>query len=337
MKRSTAGNRSLAAALVLAASGASHGSWSVVFSEQFDADGLIDEELWTTPIWDPECNPAWIPRTALRNWLQAYGQSELCVQDGSAILTLETYNPFAQDPGDSFYGTEIDTLDRFEVGEGLAMEARVWIDPALPRGAVMSLFGYRREGTCAGGYITNEIDLEILSNLYLDDPVSLLTNVYVDEPPGVGHPEVVPVTATFPGQYNVIRIEWFPDRIRWRVNGELVHERMDLVPAGELEVRLNTWAPDEDFGLAYDGDFLPVDTPGENTVYEYRVDYVIVERWSCEADFNDDGVVATSDLLQLLGTWGPCAGCETDLNGDGVVSTADLLALLGEWGPCLEP
>lgn len=60
---------------------------------------------------------------------------------------------------------------------------------------------------------------------------------------------------------------------------------------------------------------------------------------ACEigfADLNDDGVVGTSDLLILLGFWGPCPGepveCLGDLNADQNVGTADLLILLNNWG-----
>lgn len=55
----------------------------------------------------------------------------------------------------------------------------------------------------------------------------------------------------------------------------------------------------------------------------------------CPADITGDGVVDVSDLLALLGAWGPCAGnCAEDLNGDGIVDVSDLLLLLGEWGTC---
>jgi hypothetical protein len=53
----------------------------------------------------------------------------------------------------------------------------------------------------------------------------------------------------------------------------------------------------------------------------------------CPADCGDDnGQVATADLLALLSQWGGPGSC--DLNGDLIVSTGDLLDLLGEWGPC---
>jgi hypothetical protein len=52
-------------------------------------------------------------------------------------------------------------------------------------------------------------------------------------------------------------------------------------------------------------------------------------------DLNGDGVVDVSDLLILLGAWGPCppsGDCPADLDGDGAVNVSDLLILLGNWG-----
>ena len=50
------------------------------------------------------------------------------------------------------------------------------------------------------------------------------------------------------------------------------------------------------------------------------------------ADLNGDGCVNVSDLLLLIGAWGPCAGCSADINNDGVVNVSDLLLLIGAWG-----
>lgn len=49
-------------------------------------------------------------------------------------------------------------------------------------------------------------------------------------------------------------------------------------------------------------------------------------------DLNNDGVVDVSDLLILLGAWGPCLNCPADYNGDGTVDVSDLLLLLANWG-----
>lgn len=71
----------------------------------------------------------------------------------------------------------------------------------------------------------------------------------------------------------------------------------------------------------------------------------------CLGDIDGDGQVGTSDLLALIGAWGPCPEimqvhgcpcdggsltvCRADLNGDRVVDNLDLIILLGKWGLCV--
>ena len=57
----------------------------------------------------------------------------------------------------------------------------------------------------------------------------------------------------------------------------------------------------------------------------------------CPWDLDDNAAVGVSDLLSLLGSWGPCppkADCPADFDGSGDVGVKDLLILLGNWGPC---
>lgn len=57
----------------------------------------------------------------------------------------------------------------------------------------------------------------------------------------------------------------------------------------------------------------------------------------CPFDSDDDGQVGASDLGNLLGAWGECAGDEclcVDADADGHVDAFDLANLLGAWGPC---
>ena len=52
-------------------------------------------------------------------------------------------------------------------------------------------------------------------------------------------------------------------------------------------------------------------------------------------DIDGDGIVGTTDLILLLGAWGPCddcGACPEDLDGDCVVGTTDLILMLGNWG-----
>ena len=56
--------------------------------------------------------------------------------------------------------------------------------------------------------------------------------------------------------------------------------------------------------------------------------------FSCPSDFDLSGEVNVTDLLLLLGAWGPNPGHVADINGDGSVNVTDLLTLLAAWGPC---
>ncbi len=53
----------------------------------------------------------------------------------------------------------------------------------------------------------------------------------------------------------------------------------------------------------------------------------------CPADFDGDGMVGVSDLIEILCAWGNKGGPE-DLDGSGFVDIGDLLVLLETWGPC---
>lgn len=54
----------------------------------------------------------------------------------------------------------------------------------------------------------------------------------------------------------------------------------------------------------------------------------------CVGDVNGSGNVDITDLLAIIGAWGPCVGCSADINGDDVVDITDLLAIIAAWGPC---
>ena len=47
-----------------------------------------------------------------------------------------------------------------------------------------------------------------------------------------------------------------------------------------------------------------------------------------------DMAVNVTDLLALLGAWGPNLGHPTDFNDDGDTDVLDLLTLLAPWGVC---
>ena len=104
----------------------------------------------------------------------------------------------------------------------------------------------------------------------------------------------------------------------------------------------------KEFDLANVGGFSPTDQfrvrflvsdLGTGSVVEAGVDGLILtgaycDEVSCSSDVNGDGVVSVTDLLALIGDWGPCGGCNTDIDGSGTVDVSDLLTVIGDWGPC---
>ena len=52
----------------------------------------------------------------------------------------------------------------------------------------------------------------------------------------------------------------------------------------------------------------------------------------CDGDVNGDTIVDVTDLLAVVGSWGPCVSCMTDIDGNGVVDVTDLLIVVGILG-----
>ena len=72
-------------------------------------------------------------------------------------------------------------------------------------------------------------------------------------------------------------------------------------------------------------------TDGTAGLYTFDV----IPDTSILGDLDGDGTVGVSDLLILLGSWGPCGDCDdciADLDDDCTVGVSDLLILLGNWG-----
>ena len=67
---------------------------------------------------------------------------------------------------------------------------------------------------------------------------------------------------------------------------------------------------------------------------KYPLDILEPPSDPCTADVNTDGVVDVSDILLVIGAWGPCKGCDADVTGDSMVDVSDILVVIAHWGPC---
>lgn len=207
--------------------------------------------------------------------------------DTALRLQLDTYNPSALTPGDSFFGTGIKTIDTFNRGDGgLAVEARVRVidseENPLARGIIDSVFFFT-----PGLTIRDEIDFELLSN-FIDDAQNnnsepnIFTNVFDDDPfTARGDFEVVN-SGDIPGlegfdltEFNTFRIEWLEDKVVWKVNDIIVREELETFPDEDMGVFLNTWA--NGFPEAIDESLIPTNNLESNQTFFYDIGYIQVE------------------------------------------------------------
>ena len=107
-------------------------------------------------------------------------------------------------------------------------------------------------------------------------------------------------------------------------NGEPNTESLEQM--GELEPGQYTLQVEASVGIDSE---VPPPASGEAFF-----DFTFEVAAACPWDLDDNSTVGVSDLLSLLGSWGPCKDCPADFDGNGSVGVSDLLALLANWGPC---
>lgn len=198
------------------------------------------------------------------------------VAAGTLRLRLDTYNPTAEEPADSFQGSEIDSTESFPVKSGLALRARARLVAPVPAGVVGSLFAY---ALLPDNTARDEIDFELLGNDVVAGNERVLSNVFDDDDfAQPGDKAFVTVAGLDPSEFHVYEIRWSRDRVRWFVDGNEVREETATVPGESMNVRLNFWAPGDGFAEAYDASLQPVAAAEDNESYYYEVDFVEVRR-----------------------------------------------------------
>ena len=286
----------LAIFLACSFSAAASAETVVLLRDDFDGSAL-DTTKWFVPTGDG----TFFGRTQIRP-----PSVPLTVADGRIRLQLDTYNPSALVPGDSFFGSEIDTLDSYEVGPGLEFEARVRFVAPLPGGLVGALFSFvflppdRRD----------EIDVELLSNDLVASEERILTNVFEDDDfSQSGAKAFAPVAGLDLSAFNTYAVRWLPDRVKWFVNGALVREETTPVPDDPMNVRLNFWAPDMFFVEAYDASLQPAAAEQDNETYFYEVDYVEIRRVLVNTpSLSAPGLLLAALALGAAGVFAACHG-----------------------------
>jgi hypothetical protein len=262
----------------------------VLLRDDFDGSSL-DTSKWFVPT-----GPGtFFGRTQLRPPSEA-----LIVDSGVVRLQLDTHNPTASVPGDSFWGSEIDTIDSYEVASGLSFSARVRFVSGVPGGLVGSLFSFVFLPAIPGH---DEIDFELLSNDVVALEKRVLTNVFDDDdfnqPGDKAFAHVAGLDLT---EFHVYEIRWYPDRVEWVVDSDLVRSETVTVPDDPQNIRLNFWAPDMFFTEAYDATLVPASAAENNDVYYYEVDFVEIRRLATDVPaIGTMGWIVLGSLLVLVG------------------------------------
>ncbi len=245
--------------------------------------GSLNQSVWRLPVG----GGTFFGRTQIRPPSQAP-----VVSNGVITLLLDTHNPTALTPGDSFWGHEIQTRQLFSVGNGLSIKSSLRFADGDPRGRVGGFFTFGIESPFV---IRDEIDFELLSNQAGNQ--TILTNVFDDDGFNVGGDvQNVFVPGLDITEFTEYEIRWFPNRIEWYVSGQLIRTETGTVANDPQEVRVNHWAPDQFFTIAYDASLQPVASAALNESFALEVDYVEVIRID-PGDFDFDDDVDVADIL----------------------------------------
>ena len=239
---------------------------ATLFFDDFNGSSL-DETAWRLPTG----NGTFYGRTQIKP--PAFNGQNLRpeVAGGSVTLQLDTYN--ASDPNaNSFWGHEIQTRQTFLPGaDGVSIETRMRFLNTPAGGLVGGFFTWGYDNNSG---IRDEIDVEILSNDLTAE--RFLTNVYNNDTfNDLGDSAFAGLPGFDMTEWNTYEILWLSDRIQWILNGTQVREQIVTVGGNPSEVRLNIWAPNEGFGVAYDSALQPTGAVG-NQQYQLEVDYVKV-------------------------------------------------------------
>jgi hypothetical protein len=132
------------------------------------------------------------------------------VSNGALDLQLQTYNPTALVPGDSFLGSAIFSNQSFSLttpGTGIAFTAVAKLGTVVP-GMDGGIFSYGLNSSSSH----SEIDFESLSDIAAVANNQEQTNIYQNAPTNsVGNPVSVPAQNLT--VFHTYTIEWFPSEV----------------------------------------------------------------------------------------------------------------------------
>ncbi len=272
---------------------------TLLFFDGFDAPAAdVDRSVWETQ----EGSAAFFGQTAIRNPKSSptagLPSTIEVTNEGYARLRLDTFNP--TDPAHrTFWGSEIDTIQEWKPSstEGIRFEARVRNGINYLSGMITSVFSY---GLADNGLTRDEIDFEFLTKQYINTiKKKIFVNRFNNEGfSSGGAGELIETSIDFT-DWNLFRIDWTPQFIRWYVNDVKVATADANIPINEMGMRLNIWVPDQYFTEAYDSDLKAAISLSENQTFFYDVDFARVSSFTVVPE-------PATGIMFLLAMFGLC-------------------------------
>jgi Glycosyl hydrolases family 16 len=275
----------------------SPGIGAVLLEDNFDSG--FNQQKWFVRAWNPD-GSTYIDGTQLR--VAPYRPP---VHDGYLDLVFSTYNPTALTPGDSFFGSQIVSVQQFapKPNEAVKFTTRArFVPPAgrptVPGGIIGSMFVYELVTSTT----RDEIDVEVLTKAQPEGP-GYLTNVFDREPfSASGDVEFIPISGFDLREFHEYSFIWAVDSISWYIDNRLVRRELQNIPetAADMPLIFNTWAPlFGGFQRALDPTLQPARTAATNIDVIWRLDFARVETVSPPllGDYNGNGTVDAADYV----------------------------------------
>lgn len=253
----------------------------IVFEDQFDGSGFVDQTLWRLPSGG---DGSFYGRTQAKTDLS----TDYPVMSGGTMkLQMNTY----LDDGNGssagvFAGAELITKRNFALAGGLRFEVRARVLTPVS-GIVGGIFLYDVQRLNSEELITrDEVDFEVLTN----DTSQAFTNMWNDGTfvgdDSTGSGAFVTVSGYDATQFHDYRVDWLPGEMNWYIDGELVRTETDNVPDDPMRLHMNYWVPDSTFVDAYDANLQPATSSATGQVFEMEVDSVVITRLNTESSEN---------------------------------------------------
>lgn len=253
----------------------------IIFNDDFPTNGAVDPTLWMINSVGPFIEP------------RSYFRQELPQASGGVVhLLMDTFDP---NGNKVFISSDMVSTQKFDLSGGpLAFQAQVRYEQTQ-KGLIGGFFLY------GGAPNTHdEIDFEAMSNFF----GQIQTNVYHNEGPGDGHFQVHPLKAHPPtndatlATFHTYRIEWYPDMVRWLVDGDVVREESNIVPTQAMNLHFNVWSGGPTWRTS-DPSLNPEPSPGHTYTFDAKA--VTVEQIPNHVA-NNAALIDSAASNQLLGT-----------------------------------